>query len=279
LVYPSHSPIFQLITNFGWLKTIIISGVITMKLKFTGFLLIAVVTIFSLAAWTEHQADPAEPGIITVSGDAEVRVVPDEVVLTLGIETWHKNLNTAKQQNDERVKAVLDLAKRYGIEPQHIQTDHISIEPRYDDYNRAQLTGYFVRKTIVIILKDLSKFEDLLTDSLEAGANYVHGVQFRTTQLRQYRDQARALAINAAQEKATTLAAELEQKVGQPRTIREDQIGWWSWYNMWWGSYRGRAMSQNVIQEDTHTTYETENAIAPGQITVNARVTVSFEFE
>jgi uncharacterized protein YggE len=240
----------------------------------------ALALIFSLSAWTENQLAPAEPGVITVTGEAEVRVVPDEVLLTLGVETWDEDLRTAKNQNDERVKAVLAIAQSYGVEARHIQTDHISIEPRYEDnYEKEDLIGYFVRKTIVITLKDMSKFDDLLTSVVEAEVNYVHGIQFRTTELRKYRDEARALAIKAAQEKANALAGELGQSVGRTRSIQEEQAGWWSWYNSWWGLGWGNNMSQNVIQEAGGSSSAPDGSIAPGQITVNARVNVSFELE
>jgi uncharacterized protein YggE len=240
----------------------------------------ALALIFSLSAWTQNQSESTEPGVITVSGEAEVRVVPDEVLLTLGVETWDEDLRTAKNQNDERVKAVLAIAQSYGVEARHIQTDHISIEPRYEDnYEKEDLIGYFVRKTIVITLKDMSKFDDLLTSVVEAEVNYVHGIQFRTTELRKYRDEARALAIKAAQEKANALAGELGQSVGRTRSIQEEQAGWWSWYNSWWGLGWGNNMSQNVIQEAGGNGSAPDGSIAPGQITVNARVNVSFELE
>ncbi len=258
-----------------------------MNTKNISLLAVALVVGLILSAWTISQPNfnqpgtKAEPGYITVSGDAEVRVVPDEVILTLGVETWDEQLKVAKLQNDGRVKTVLELARSYGIESRHIQTDLISIEPRYhDNYEKDRLIGYFVRKTIVITLKDIAKFEDLLTDILEANVNYVHGIQFRTTELRKHRDQARALAIKAAQEKATALARELGQSIGRPQTIHEDQAGWWSWYGTWWGSRWGGYMAQNVIQEVGGNNFNAgDSAIAPGQITVNARVTVTFELE
>jgi len=129
----------------------------------------------------------------------------------------------------------------------------------------------------VITLRDLSKFEELLSQSLTAGVNYVQGIEFRTTELRKHRDQARTLAIQAAKEKATALAGELGQKIGEPQTIQEDQSGWWSGYSAWWGSRWGGSMSQYVIQEMSGTDWSGRSGIAPGQIDVTARVTVSFE--
>lgn len=248
-------------------------------IRFINVIAVAIVLVLTFSAWTENSPASEEPQLITATGDAEVRVVPDEVILTLGVETWDKNLGLAKRQNNTIVAKVLALAGDYGIDSQHVQTDYVSIEPRYRNgyYEKSDFIGYFVRKTIVITLRDLYQFEDLLTDALGAGVNYVQGIQFRTTELRKHRDEARALAIKAAREKAVALAGELDQKVGDPQMIREDHVGWWSGYNAWWGFGRGSAKSQNVIQEIGGGTLTGESSVAPGQINVNARVTVSFE--
>ncbi len=237
-----------------------------------GYLLIPV----DSSVFAEESPDLS---LITVTGDAEVRVVPDEVILTLGVETWNQDLSAAKNENDQKVQKIIEFAKNQKVEEKHIQTDHISIEPRYSDqWEHRKFIGYFVRKTIAITLKDTSKFEKLLSGVLEAGANYVHGIQFQTTELRKHRDEARALAIKAAQEKAVALAKELGQKVGRLHTIQEGRVGWWSGYGSWWGARWGGAMAQNIIQNVPSST-ETESSVALGQIKVNANVTVSFELE
>jgi len=239
---------------------------------------VALVVVFSASAWASSQQTSEAPRLITVTGDAEVRVVPDEVILTLGVETWDKNMAKAKRQNDEIVQDVLKLAAESGIAPEHVQTDYVSIEPRWHNgyYEARDFIGYFVRKTIVITLRDLTKFEDLLTEALSAGVNHVQGIEFRTTELRKHKDEARALAINAAQEKAEALAGELGQSLGQPHAIQEVQSGWWSPYSSWWGHWGG-GMAQNVVQEIGGGTLSGEGSVAPGQISVNAKVTVTFE--
>ncbi|MCC7352569.1 MAG: SIMPL domain-containing protein, partial [Anaerolineae bacterium] len=233
-----------------------------------GILAIAVLLTLALPVWAQEQP---QPRLITVTGDAEVRVVPDEVILTLGVETWDKNLMVAKRENDDRVKRAIALAKEYKIEAKHIQTDYLSIEPRYRyEYEKWDFIGFFVRKTIVVTLKDISKFEDLLTGLLGAGITHVHGIQFHTTDLRKHRDEARTLAIKAAQEKANALAKDLGQKVGKPRTISEEPSYWWSWYQSGWGPSWGSNVSQNVVQNMSGSASMDDSTIAPGQITVKA---------
>jgi uncharacterized protein YggE len=225
---------------------------------------------------------PEEPkdqgGTISVSGEAIVKVIPDEVIMTMGVETWHRELSVAKRRNDDRVSEVLWLAKKFGIENREIQTEYISIEPRYQDpYDRGVIEGYFVRKTIMVTLRDLEQFDPFLTAVTEAGVTHVHGIQFRTTELRKYRDQARALALQAASEKAGDMAAVLKAGIGTPQAVYEDHVGWYSWYGYgWWGSQYGFA-SQNVVQTVGGPSLETDSTLAAGQISVSAKVTVMFE--
>src|SRR4051812_11974163 len=116
---------------------------------------------------------------ISVSADADVKVVPDRVVLTLGVESLQPTLAEAKKDNDERVKRIFAAAHASGVDDKHIQTDQISIEPRWHDYGeRRTFLGYAVRKTICLTLGELARFEALLGGALEAGADHVHGVQF-----------------------------------------------------------------------------------------------------
>ena len=100
---------------------------------------------------------PAPKPQINVTGEAEVLVVPDEVVLSFGVETYDRNLTVAKQANDEIVKKAMAITKDMKIEPKHVQTDFVQVEPTYNSYpiydeKRIQidtvtkLTNYYVMK-------------------------------------------------------------------------------------------------------------------------------------
>jgi hypothetical protein len=252
-----------------------------MKDRLAALLAVTTLALVAMVAW-KSEAAPAvqEPASrqVSVTGEAEVRVVPDEVVLTLGIETHDNQLAVARTHNDTIVKRVLAVAGEFGIPPEHVKTDYIGIEPRYASgcYELCDPIGYVVHKSVVITLRDLAKFEDLLTAVLNSGVNYVQGIEFRTTELRKYRDEARALAVRAAEEKAAALAGELDQKAGKPQNIQEQESSWWSGYGAWWGWRWGNAMSQNTVQEYQGAPLGQDASVAPGQISVRARVTVSF---
>jgi uncharacterized protein YggE len=227
-------------------------------------------------------AHAADPRTISVSGDAQVKVAPDEVVLTLGVETRHKEIQELRRAHEHRTKLVISALRKAGIAAKDINTDYLNLEPetqRNSDGHRV-LIEYVQRTTLVALVRDISRFEKALVGALQAGVEYVHGVDFRTTQLRKHRDQARAMAIKAAKDKAIALAGELGQKIGKPRSIHEGGGGYWSSYNRWWGNGGGGYMSQNSMQaQGARGPSDTDTGLAPGMISVQASVTVVFDLD
>jgi uncharacterized protein YggE len=216
---------------------------------------------------------------ITVTGESEVKVNPDEVVVTVGIETRNKDLSEVRKLNDQKAKKLVANTISVGVASKDIKTDYLNLQPEYHESSlQRTFLAYVQKTTIVISLRDVSKFEALVTSTLQAGAEYIHGIEFRTSELRKHRDEARALAIKAAKEKATALANELGQKIGAPRSIQEGQAGYWSSYGGWWG-HGYQNMSQNFVQIAGSNTRSQDNALAPGQLSVRASVTVTFDLE
>ena len=221
---------------------------------------------------------------ITVNGEAVVKVQPDEIIITFGIETWDKNIMIAKQENNKIMKKAVAVIKEAGIRDKDIQTDYLSIEPRYDDnYEKKNFIGYFVRNTFVVTLAELDKVENLVTGLLQSGVNYIHNINFQTTEFKKYREQARELALNAAKEKAEKMASALGQIIGDPIQINEGYSGsnWWSYssWNGWGYGSRSNYMSQNVMQNIESGSGEISETIALGKISIKANVTVTFELK
>ena len=235
----------------------------------------------TIPAAASAQAEKART--ISVTGQAEVRVTPSTANIVFGVETLNKVLATAKDENDRRVQAVMQATRTLGVAPKDIQTDYIQVEPRYDDLTSGTvLRHYTVRKTIAVTLNNVSKFEQCLSGALQAGASHIIGVQFLTTELRKYRDEARARAIQAAREKAVALARELNARVGKVISIQEYGAGgpWHSYNSGWWGGrFTGSGMNQVSVQGGSGANEPSGDAISLGQIGISASVNVSFELE
>jgi uncharacterized protein YggE len=221
----------------------------------------------------------APPALITVTGEAEVRVSADEVIISLGVETSDRKIESAKRKSDEIVKRLMAALEKSGVPANYITTDFMHIEPGYrHDYFQKVFLGFFVRKTVVVTVKEIPLFDKVLSAAITSGADYVHGIRFRTTELRKHRDRARRLALEAAKEKARDMAAVLDLKIGKPHSIKETPTWWVSSYRSHWGG-RSNPASRNVVQSALAPSRSGEGALPPGQIAVRAKVTVSFELE
>ena len=214
--------------------------------------------------------------LITVTGQAELRVQPDEAVLDLGVERLDKDINVARQQADESVGQILALARRHGVPQQNVKTNYITVGMKYntdlidddDDEDakkvKREFLGYEVSRTVNVRLTDLTRFEGFFAEVLKAGVSRVRGVTFYTSQLRKYRDQARAAAIRAAREKAMALSAEIGQTIGKAYKIDEDNPS------------RDSSRSNSVSFIPGNYSDDESSSFAPGTISITANVTVSF---
>lgn len=227
---------------------------------------------------------------LTVTGEAEIRVVPDQVLISMTAETRGANLLTTREKNEQTVKSVVDYATgSLGIAPEYIQTDFTSIEPVYRncDYrdelsgrcNPLEIVYYSVQKGIQIRLNDLSKYEGLITEALQSGITNIDNVQFITTELRQHRDKARELAAQAAHEKAEAVAKTLGVRVGKPITINTENYSAFYWHGHGGRRSGQNRMTQNVVQQTPSPTAGQADGLALGQINISATIRVTYEIE
>ena len=225
------------------------------------------------AAASAFAEDKPEPRIVTVAGEAEVNVAPDEVVFDLTVSTFNKDLRVAKSQTDERLKNLIALARRYGVAEADTQTDYINLTPHYRGNNEARtLLGYSVRKDLVLTLRDVTRAEGLLSELLAGDVTRINTVSFRSSQMRKYRDQARDMAMRAAREKASALAGSVGQKIGKAYSIEEESPTPRSYASQ-------NVMSNNSVSFESDSSSASEGTLALGLIKISARVTVKFELE
>lgn len=236
--------------------------------KIIRFLLIALVVVPCSA----QQFDSGERPTISVTGTAEIMVVPDIANIRLRIVKTDKNLRTAKAQNDASLAKLLDLTKKFGIAATDVKTDFISVKEKYDRIKQKGVeetievfAGYTVSRSIAVRLHDLNRFESFFSDVLESGVTEVSGVAFESSEMRRFKDQARAGAIKAAREKAEAIAKEIGQTIGKALFIQEENVdGYRSPYAN--ASSNSFAIDGSEADEDT----------AIGTISVKAQIKVSF---
>ena len=128
-------------------------------------------SIFVLSGFAS--AEQIDKNLITVSGSAEIDVVPDEVHVSMMIQKDGTVLAEAQQQNDEIVSKILRILENVlRIDEKDIQTNFIDVRPVYE-YPRCGnvrcTTPEFVRfetkKGIFVKLKNIDNLQALLEKS------------------------------------------------------------------------------------------------------------------
>lgn len=246
--------------------------------RLTVLIVVLIASVFSTSAQETDRLP-----VITVSGTAEVQIAPDEAVFSLDVTKTNKDLQTAKRLNDESVAKILELARRFSVLPQHVQTTHISVDMKYesirdaktrifnddgDEVGKRIFRGYEVSNTVTVRLTDMSRFEEFLSEVLQTGLSAVNSVKFETSKLRENKDKAREMAMKAAKEKAVAMAAAIGQTVGRAVKVTEGNLGG--------QPYANYAANSNSIGT-TGSFSESVVTFAPGAIKIEAQVTVSFQ--
>lgn len=222
------------------------------------------------------------PRFIEVSGVGTVYAVPDEIILVLGVKTWNKDIRVCYSQNQRIVEQVLAVAAKYKIGAEHIQTSEIYVQPEYpssSDHSHKP-DGFTVQKRITIVVKKIPSAPLLLADAIDSGANIIGRFELRIENSRISKDEARVLALKAAQEKAQLMAAQFNAKVGKVLSItesgssvaslRNDNLRMHG-YNIGTNLFQVRPGIADSSDENI------EGDLAKGQLQVSSAVTVKFE--
>ena len=204
---------------------------------------------------------------VKVVGTAEVKVVPDRAVISLGVEKQNVNASVAKQSADAAARRILDALRTNGVDEKDIQTTFLSLQPQFN-YRRGMKMSYFVaEQTMSVTIRDLAKLDSILESLIKAGGNRIDAIQYETSDLRKYRDQARDLAVKAAREKAQALATALNQTIGKAASIEEVSES----DNQY--SY----LYANASYVNTRAPAKVSPSTAAGQKTISASVVVAFD--
>ncbi len=241
-----------------------------------GILLCAFTALFA------QTAESVRPSV-SVVGEAEMRVSPDQVQFTFEVVTTDKVLAVAKIANDRAAAATLTAARASNIGTDDIQTDSLTVSPRYttekDPRGSRVLLGYEVTKRILITLKDLDKIDSFLAKVIEAGVNRVVSIDIQNSELQKYQEQVRTMAVKNAHDRAVAYAKQLGQTVGKAYVIREEEADFPGYtQSRGSGSGDGSGMgSDDNFELRQPTAFSREITFSLGKISVEEKIYVTFE--
>lgn len=230
---------------------------------------------------------------IHVTGTAVVNVVPDRALIQLGVQSNGRTPGEVQARNAAAISQVIKAIKRLGVEARDISTDRYIIQPLYEDWDSLRIKGYRIFNVISITMRDVDKVSEAIAAAFDAGANQVVNVEFYTSELRKYRDQAREMAITAAREKASALAKGSGADLGCVLNVNENTSsyfnGWsgWGWWRYYYnGGNNQNVWTQNAVQNvapsggsggsEGGSSSSDADPVSAGQISIRAQVDATF---
>tara|TARA_R110002072_G_scaffold172324_2_gene326339 strand:+ start:2028 stop:2708 length:681 start_codon:yes stop_codon:yes gene_type:complete len=202
--------------------------------------------------------------IVNVTGEGIVTVVPDQVTISMSVENTGDDVIALKSLNDKTVDAVLNHIKQSGVEAKDIQTQYVSLNKRYD-YN-TKTYSFHAKQTITVLLRDLKKYDPLVSGLVQRGINSIDGITFGSSKAEELKSQARKNAIANAKMKAQEYAGVLNQKIGKAIQISEQGN-----YNPPMPLYRSEA----VMMSDSGG----GETLAVGEMEMKVKIQVVFELQ
>ena len=163
--------------------------------------------------------DPAYNSI-SVSGEGEAVAVPDIATFSFTVSADAKAVSDAQGQVTAKMDAILAKLEALGIEEKDIKTTDYSVWPKYT-YEPAICTssfcppsrqvpdGYTANHSVLVKIRTTGDAGKALAAVGESGATGLSGISFTVDDPDKITDEARALAIKDARDKAEMLADEL----------------------------------------------------------------------
>jgi uncharacterized protein YggE len=214
---------------------------------------------FVIAAAAIPLSAQAAEKLVTVTGQATISVAPDTAMIRIGVTSHGKTAREASDANAKRMTGVLAAIKDAGIAARDIQTSRLSLQPQYDPNKAgpARLLGFQVTNQITVKIHDIAQLPAILDHAIAAGANEMSGIEFVVSGQSKLLDQARDDAIADAHRKAELYAHAAGAKLGRVVAITEE----------------GAPSPPHPLQAMRAGAVP----VAPGEQTLRATVTVSYE--
>ena len=159
---------------------------------------------------------------VEVTGEAELRLPPDQAVLSLGVTTEGPTAREAMDKNATLMTAVMAALTSAGFTVKDVQTQAVSLHPvmDYRPNEQPRIIGYRASNTAQVTTRDPATIGRALDAGVQAGANVSAGLSFTLADARAAETQALRLAVQDAQQRATAMAEAVGKKVTRIVEVR-----------------------------------------------------------
>lgn len=228
---------------------------ITRVLLFLGAAAAAGACAPTTRVYTESET-PDLPHAIVVMGTGDASASPDVARISLGVEATNVNAQTAVDEANSKMHAVIETLKKNGVADKDIRTAQFDIHseepppppPVYETMPVAPSPApvgkpsapvsppaprletsaprppvFRVSNTVLLTFRHLDKVGDILTAAVNAGANHAWGIQFDIDDPKPLLAEARNEAVADARRRAEELARLSGVRLGRILHISESE--------------------------------------------------------
>jgi len=171
----------------------------------------------------------AEPSL-SVRGEAQLMVSPDQVVMVAGVLSEAKQAKKALADNSQAMQKVMDALLALGLKKKEMTTQSFSVQPRWsprprnpDAGWRSEIIGYRVNNSVQVKTTQLDLIGELIAQATQAGANQIQSVSFGLSNPREYRSKALSQAVENARADADITAKAAGSAIKGILTLHVDQ--------------------------------------------------------
>lgn len=179
--------------------------------------------VFSLVAlglsiWSFAQPAPPIQKSITVTGTAEMEIVPDEIYFRVVLKEYQKDKNKVELEKLEK-----ELAQ--AVTACGIAKEDLMVETVYGDRwrkNKYKTAELYNSKTYIIKVSTPGKIDEVL-DKMNPESIYSVSIRNYThSKMEEYKKQLKIQAMKAAKEKANYMLAAVDEKLGVLLEVNEN---------------------------------------------------------
>lgn len=204
---------------------------------------------------------------IQVQSTEEVKVTPDMAEINFAVSTQEADPKAAQEKNSQDLNKVIEFLKQSGVDETSIQTSNYGLSPIYDYTSGQKITGYQMRTSILVSNLPIDKVGTLVSSSIATGINNIDSISYLSSKYDESYQEALKKAIESSKVKAEAIAAASGTSLGGIFHIEEV-----STYNN--TRYVGYTAAESAAQGNPKSM-----VVEPGQLNVQAQVTVSYKIK
>ena len=240
-------------------KTAVLSAVFT------------VVLLSIISYYFNHSLNPfvitqSKSQPLTVSGTGSAKETPDQSQVSFTVSKTAVTMQPAQTQANTFTNKIVSDLQAIGVSKDDIQTSNYDSSPNYDD-NGNNILNYTVSENVTITIHDTTKVNAVIDTITKDGAQDISGpdLSFSDAKQKDLEDQARVKAVEDARQKAQSLASAAGVHLGKLLNIQDN------------AQTPYPIIRPLMMDAAGGTAKSVPTQINPGQNTVTANVTLSYE--